>query len=1115
MDHRIALKPNTPLCLYNDRGEAIHCVIKNEIGRGGSSIVYEASRLAETGDETLYRIKEFYPYQLNITRDENGRLIPSPQDAKVFERRQAQFRSDFSRTNQLFYSDINYSAMTNQLDVFRQNGTSYILSAYSSRKTLASDQPKTLKECIVLVKQVAYVLGNLHKHGYLYLDIKPDNVLVVDGYQKQVQLFDFDSLLDIQEVQKIGRVGDGHQRLSYSKGFAPVELQTSKIKRLGPHTDIYGIGALLFYLLFGDTPTAPDCERDAVFDFTKIKYDHNRCDDRLFGALEDFFHKTLAVYYADRTHNMQEVLDQLETIERYADLLIPRIFSTPIIRPGIFYGRKHELEALDRHLACLDGRGLFITGMGGIGKSTLIREYLIRRRDSFDTILYVHFQDSIETTISNDRNIEINTLRQDEEAQNGSRYFEKKLQKIRELVRGTSSVLVIDHFTGELDDDLKALLSTDLKVILLSRRAPAYQGGHEMKLAAISDYKALCHIFEENLGRRIKDHEKEAFGQILNCIQGHTLVLELIAKQIANSHITISSASDLTQTYGFSAIAPEKVDYEKDSNLIRDTIGNIIDALFETNMLSEEKQTLMKVASLLGDDGIEINLFQRIMKLVSKDDLNELIQDGWLIISGDRITMHRVIWEALHRWQWAPKMLCAAKQFLTYFFVEIRLESTKNNYPKRLLKNLAVDGTEKTPVLKRIRGKWTAVRYHFMKRNDKQPKLSKDEQKLIERVDRERFARIHDESPADIEKLTGLLFQAEQIIKQCQRESVILDTDLFSNLQLTVLLNMPRYREDFIFSEAGRVLAEKVKAIDFKDTLNSENDIKKEAVSMMKVYELVFSIYAEHEDVKGMEGVLSHAYDTMKFFQDHNAYAIYYDLVSEYYDILLDGCYDAETSEDVYLLKELLDAIDLTLHYSKNGLWHDEKHLYVKNILAKATILMRSVRGTEEEISDLITIAKEIILENTSSYADVRLHYHLVCAWYFALIRDSESDAETFIQDALELSEIIIPTDLEKIESVIIPCANIFFELGCHRRSMALLMEGIDLCAQHMNADAYVQIRQDLYNHFWEVGIDGQQFEACVKMIKRMMRENKAILNPENRVVMPEEIDRIIKDYRL
>ena len=109
MDHRIALKANTPLRLFNDKGEAIHCVIETEIGRGGSCIVYEASREAETGDRTLYRVKEFYPYNLNISREENGNLIPSVNDKEAFVYGQKQLRSDFSRTNKLFYSGSNYA----------------------------------------------------------------------------------------------------------------------------------------------------------------------------------------------------------------------------------------------------------------------------------------------------------------------------------------------------------------------------------------------------------------------------------------------------------------------------------------------------------------------------------------------------------------------------------------------------------------------------------------------------------------------------------------------------------------------------------------------------------------------------------------------------------------------------------------------------------------------------------------------------------------------------------------------------------------------------------------------------------------------------------------------
>ncbi len=233
-------------------------------------------------------------------------------------------------------------------------------------------------------------------------------------------------------------------------------------------------------------------------------------------------------------------------------------------------------------------------------------------------------------------------------------------------------------------------------------------------------------------------------------------------------------------------------------------------------------------------------------------------------------------------------------------------------------------------------------------------------------------------------------------------------------------------------------------------------------------------------------------------------------MVSNYYDILLDGSYDTETPDEELLLNKMLGAIEKTLHYSKRYISHDGNHLYAKNILAKATILMRSGRGTEKEIDNLINTAKKVIAENTSQYADVRLQYYLVCAWYFALIHDSAKSTEMFINDAQELSEIIIPTNLQKIEEVIIPCANIYFELKCHSKAMDLLYEGTRLCAKHANTDSYARIRQELYNHLWEVGIEAQLFDLCQKIIELMEAENEEIIDSKNRVAIPAEVRSII-----
>ena len=132
--------------------------------------------------------------------------------------------------------------------------------------------------------------------------------------------------------------------------------------------------------------------------------------------------------------------------------------------------------------------------------------------------------------------------------------------------------------------------------------------------------------------------------------------------------------------------------------------------------------------------------------------------------------------------------------------------------------------------------------------------LYKWQKGLIWKVNQERHARIEDESPADIEKQTKLLYLAEGIIKQCQREKVICDTDLFTNLQVVVLLNMPRYRDDY---ESSRILSDYIKYIEQDE--DSMHKMKLDAVVIMQIYELIFSIYANHEDLEGMQDILVRA----------------------------------------------------------------------------------------------------------------------------------------------------------------------------------------------------------------------------------------------------------------
>ena len=109
---------------------------------------------------------------------------------------------------------------------------------------------------------------------------------------------------------------------------------------------------------------------------------------------------------------------------------------------------------------------------------------------------------------------------------------------------------------------------------------------------------------------------------------------------------------------------------------------------------------------------------------------------------------------------------------------------------------------------------------------------------------------------------------------------MICDTDLFTNLQVVVLLNMPRYRDDF---ETSRILSDYIKSIEQDEA--SMHKMRLDAVVIMSIYELIFSISANNEDLEGMQDILVRAKKASSCFHRKEAYAVYYNMLSEYYDI--------------------------------------------------------------------------------------------------------------------------------------------------------------------------------------------------------------------------------------
>jgi hypothetical protein len=134
-------------------------------------------------------------------------------------------------------------------DFFRSNGSTYFVMEYIEGETLQAKKLKGgLKDeqsIFAVMTQLLAAVETVHNAGMLHRDIKPENVLIAND--NRVVLIDFGSARDYEEAKTLT------QSTILTPGYAPIEQYSNRAKR-GAFTDIYALGATLYFLLTGQKP---------------------------------------------------------------------------------------------------------------------------------------------------------------------------------------------------------------------------------------------------------------------------------------------------------------------------------------------------------------------------------------------------------------------------------------------------------------------------------------------------------------------------------------------------------------------------------------------------------------------------------------------------------------------------------------------------------------------------------------------------------------------------------------------------------------------------------------------------------------------------------------------
>ena len=327
------------------------------------------------------------------------------------------------------------------------------------------------------------------------------------------------------------------------------------------------------------------------------------------------------------------------------------VWQSPLISGG-FFGREKELFDLEE--AARVGNKVLISGLGGIGKTELMRQLLIRclQRETFHQVAAVQYHSDLSRSFAKSF-LHLT----------GATTIECFYESLYLLSQDPNTLLLIDNVESADDPLLSELLSLPGAVIL-SGRFSALEGFTTLPLHSPS-VQAASLIFRSHYLQSIQGEDREIFETLMDLEPfHHPLTVTLLSKAARANHWSIRDIAEKAQgTY---------------TDIYRMSVGDShktvlpLQTLYHSASMDRNKRSLLRLFSVLPYGRYHP---EQLLSLTETDpssiteNLMWFSNRGWLdAAAGTSFAMHPLIAECIritppeateftHLWQYAKETL--------------------------------------------------------------------------------------------------------------------------------------------------------------------------------------------------------------------------------------------------------------------------------------------------------------------------------------------------------------------------------------------------------------------------------------------------------------------------
>jgi len=309
--------------------------------------------------------------------------------------------------------------------------------------------------------------------------------------------------------------------------------------------------------------------------------------------------------------------------------------SLAFYRIDFFTGRGDLLEEIRQRLD--QDRLVVLNGMGGIGKSALAMRFADCNSAHYSSIQIVssEFQHSFESVVLAMR---FDKLKDENEAP--KERYQRRLELLQRLDERT--LIIIDNVDDPWKDIQKFYdnqREMKFHLIITSRLTDVFRKRFCLPVSSLSDGEQR-ELFIHHYGMAPEEQlDSPILDEILRYIEGHTLLIELIAKTMYNES---GSFGEMLEW-----LRGQKADHGFMEDGERKSVKEVIRNVLFRNRLDDEQRGLLYRLAFLPTEGISRRLFLRRLCCSANGPLSLLEGRSWVIREGDWIRVHPVIRDAV------------------------------------------------------------------------------------------------------------------------------------------------------------------------------------------------------------------------------------------------------------------------------------------------------------------------------------------------------------------------------------------------------------------------------------------------------------------------------------